>query len=141
MCQHLLGTEGQDHVRFLTGIRLECDLCCAECDRTARTRKHLKLFQACEGCVARCTDGWDFTWRGEPGIEERPEGFSHMIEETRLPVRTMDLAPAYGESGSVWLLLTADGEIGRFDADSGDWQVVARASVPPGTRPQAVGRT
>lgn len=140
MCQHLLGTEGQDGVvRFLTGIRLEYDLCCAECARTAQHRKDVVLFEACEGCVARCTDGWEFTWRGEPGIEDRPGVISHMIEEARLPARTADLAPAHGEGGSVWLLLTADGDIGRFDADSGDWRILARASVPrePDRRPWA----
>lgn len=141
MCRHLLGPEGADHVRFLTGFRLEYDIGCTECGRIAENRRQLELFQACEGCVARYTDegGWDYTWRGTPGIEDRPEAVSNMVEETRLPVRTTDIAPAYGEDGSVWLVLTADGEIGRFNADSGEWQVIAACNVPrePGREPYA----
>ena len=132
MCRHLLGTEGADHVRFLTGFRLEYDIGCVECGQTTETRRQLELFQACEGCVARCTGehDWSFTWRGEPGIEDRPEPVSLAVAEACLPVRPADIAPAYGGDGAAWLVLAADGEIGRFSAETGQWQVLAGCSVP-----------
>jgi hypothetical protein len=65
MCRHLLGTEGEDHVRVLTGHGLECDLCCPAYDRAARDGSPPELLLACEGCVARCIDeGWGpVAWR------------------------------------------------------------------------------
>jgi hypothetical protein len=47
-----------------------------------------------------------------------------------LPAAAVDLAPVTSGSRPVWLLLTEDGQIGRFDADSGEWDLLARAAVP-----------
>lgn len=132
MCRHLLGTEGEDHVRLLTGRGLEYDLCCPVCDRAAADGSPPELVAACEGCVARCTDDWSaqLGWRGQPGILTRPEPLDQAIVSVPLPVVTADLVPVADGTRSVWLLLAADGRIGRFDADSGAWDVLARATVP-----------
>jgi hypothetical protein len=126
----LLGSEGANHVRLLTGSGLEFDLCCRDCGHTAQAGDRPELFTACEGCLTRCTDGWDYTWLGEAGIRDRPEPISSEIYESRLPAAVADIAPASGETGSVWLLLTHDGHIGRFNVPSEEWEVVAQASVP-----------
>lgn len=132
MCRHLLGTEGEDHVRLLTGHGLDCDLCCPVCDRAARDGSPPELLPACEGCVARCIDeSWGpVAWRGEPGILERPEPLDTTLVDVPTPVTAVDLAPVAASPRSVWLLLGADGQIGRFDADSGAWTIVASCRVP-----------
>ena len=130
LCQHLLGSEGADHIRLLTGEGMQYDACCQDCGRAGQSGTQPELFVACEGCVSRCTDGWDYAWRGEPGIRDRAEPIDTTIGEVRLPATTADLTPALGETDSVWLLLTRDGEIGRFAADRGEWDIIARSGVP-----------
>jgi hypothetical protein len=141
MCRHLLGSEGEEHVRLLTGRGLEFDVCCAACDRAALDGRPPELLVACEGCVARCTsEDWELlAWRGEPGILARPEPFDTTVAEVPLPVPTADLVPLTAGSRPLWLLLAEDGRIGRFDADSGEWDLLARATVPdePGHQPWA----
>jgi hypothetical protein len=132
MCRHLLGSEGGNHVRLLTGRGLDFDLCCGACDRAATGGSPPELLRACEGCVARCVDDdWDtVAWRGEPGILERPEPFDATVVDVPLPAAVAELVPVTAGSRSVWLLLAEDGRIGRLDADSGEWDLLARATVP-----------
>lgn len=141
MCRHLLGSDGDEHVRLLTGRGLEFDLFCAVCDRAALDGSPPELLLACEGCVARCTDDdWALlAWRGEPEILARPEPCDATVMDTPLPTATADLVPVTAGSRPVWLLLTEDGQVGRFDADSGEWDVLARTTVPaePGRQPWA----
>jgi hypothetical protein len=40
MCRHLPGSEGEDHVRLLTGRGLDYDLCCPACDRAYINAHH-----------------------------------------------------------------------------------------------------
>jgi hypothetical protein len=132
MCRHLLGSEGDEHVRLLTGQGLEFDLCCVACDREALSGSPPELLLACEGCVARYADddGALVAWRGEPAVLLRPERFDATVVDVALPAAAVDLAPVASGSRPVWLLLTGDGQIGRFDADSGAWDLLARATVP-----------
>jgi hypothetical protein len=135
LCPDLIGTQDGEHVRLLTGHGLDADLCCRDCDRAAQGGAPVDLVVACEGCVGRCTDQWwkVVGWRGEPGIGVRPEPFDPTVTETPLPVAVADAAAVAAEAGSVWLLLAQDGRIGRFDADTGAWDVLARTSVPDET--------
>ena len=140
MCRHLLGSEGEDHVRLLTGRGLGYDLCCSACDRAALDGNPPELVSACEGCVTRCTeDDWYtlLAWRGEPEILTRPAPLDPAVVDVPLPVAAVDLVPVAAGTRPVWLLLAADSRIGRFDADSGAWDLLAQATVPdePGHRP------
>jgi hypothetical protein len=69
----------------------------------------------------------------------RPEHFDTTVADAPLPTATADLAPVTAGSRPVWLLLTQGGQIGLFDADSGEWDLLARATVPaePGHEPWA----
>ncbi len=132
MCRHLLGDDSdEDHVRLLTGRGLEYDMCCQACDKGADQGHPVDLLVACEGCVSRCAEtDWSIVgWRGTPGIGQRPEPFDTTVRETPLPVDVVDFVPV-ADSGLAWLLLDRDGRIGRFDADTGIWTVLAETSVP-----------
>jgi len=132
VCRHLLDDESGQQVRLLTGEGLRYDICCRDCDQATGLGIPLELLVACEGCVSRLVDdfGEAVTWRGEPGVGERPEPLDQTVIDVPLPVAAVDIAPVAAELGSVWLLLTADGQLGRFDAGSGDWSVLAGVSLP-----------
>lgn len=140
MCRHLFGSEWEVHVRLLTGRGVEFDLCCPACDQAARDGSPPELLRACEGCVARWTDDeWALiAWRGEPEILARPEPFDATLTDVPLPAAAVDLVPLTAGSRPVWLLLTEDGRLGRFAADSGEWDLLAQATVPDedGGRPR-----
>ena len=134
MCSHLIGSDGEEHVGLLTGRGLDFDVCCPACDRAAQAGSAPELLSACEGCLAAYVDDEDHrylvAWRGAPEILERPEAFDVTVVDTTIPVAAVDFTPVVGETGSVWLLLEDDGQIGRFDADTGQWSPLARATVP-----------
>src|SRR5262245_40410842 len=78
MCAHLVDPAARtvDYVRLLTGHGMRYDMCCTACDPAMREGQPPELLVACEGCVARFTEdgyGTCTAWRGEPGIERRPE--------------------------------------------------------------------
>jgi hypothetical protein len=131
MCRHLLAdAERHGHVRLLTGRGIEYDMCCRDCATDADQGEPVDLLAACEGCTARCEADWSIIgWQGTPGIGRRPEPCDLTVRDTPLPADVVDFAPVDG-GGSTWLLLDRDGRIGRFDADSGDWTVLAASSVP-----------
>jgi hypothetical protein len=134
MCSHLVGSDGDEHVGLLTGRGLDFDVCCPACDRAAQDGSVPELLSACEGCVGAYVDDEDHrglvAWRGAPEILQRPEPFDATVVDGPLPVAAIDFTPVAGESGSVWLLLDADGHIGRFDADTAQWSPLAQATVP-----------
>ncbi|MBW8480977.1 YncE family protein [Actinomadura parmotrematis] len=142
LCRHLLGPKGdeQDHLRLLRGRGLEYDLCCPACDEAGDP----VLLEACEGCVDRVDGegGALVGWRGEPGVRERPEPVAAGLVRTPLPGALgvpVDVAPIAAAPGSQWLLLTAAGEIVRFDAGTGEQRVVGTDPVPaePDRKPWA----
>lgn len=126
MCGHLIGlpeNASPGHVRRLTGVGIEFDLSCLDCDRASSGGSDLRLLVACDGCVDRIMSEWAdmHGWRGVPGIAERPEPHNAEVEVTDLPDglrHAVDIAALPG-SASRWLIVTADGKIGAFDADSG----------------------
>jgi hypothetical protein len=69
-------------------------------------------------------------WRGTPGAVDRPEPFDATVVAVSLSAPVVDVVPVAAVQGSVWLLLTEDGWIGRFDADRGMWEVQAHCTVP-----------
>jgi hypothetical protein len=118
VCPHLVrpGDAELDHVRLLTGRRLEFDLVCAECDAAGH---QVTLVPVCEGCVGRLNEeaenGSLTGWRGQAGIEERPEPVDRTVVSWRLPATVgpvIDLAPG---SGDTWLALTGEGTITALD--------------------------
>jgi hypothetical protein len=129
MCGHLIGLPedaSPEYVRRLTGVGIEFDLCCLDCDRVLSGGSDPGLLVACEGCVDRVASemGWGVMlgWRGVPGIAERPEPYDAVVAVTELPGglrHAVDIAALPGAGRSRWLIVTADGKVGTFDADSG----------------------
>jgi hypothetical protein len=131
ICAHLTGVDGGAFIGRLAGHGSAIDLCCRECDLALRHGEPIELLVVCEECLTRCTSRW---WTGlrlvAPDVVDRPEAFDATIVEISLPAPVVDIAPVAAEHGSVWLLLTDDGRIGRFHADQGTWEVLAQSAVP-----------
>jgi hypothetical protein len=134
MCRHLFGSAGEEHVGLLTGRGLDFDVCCPACDRAAQAGSEPDLVPACEACLEPYLNDvdhrWLVAWRGSPEVLERPEAFDPTVVDVPVPVRAVDLVPVADKRRSVWLLLDDEGRIGRFIADTGEWTMVARATVP-----------
>jgi hypothetical protein len=136
LCAHLIGDESaEEYVALLTGVGIEHDMCCIECDLAAARGDQVPLLEACEGCVARLEDDmWALQgWRGTPSVLERPE----LIDQSVLEVEirdglgaVVDLAPVIDGTQPVWIVLTHSGWLVRLDAGSGDWNPVARSTLP-----------
>jgi hypothetical protein len=129
VCPHLARPteEFVSHVRLLTGRRLEYDLACEECDAGEAP---ITLVAICEGCVERLNedaeDGGLTGWRGQPGIEERPEPVDRTVMSWALPDAAgavIDLAPT--GRGETWLGLTAEGAIVALEPDEDRCTVLA----------------
>ncbi len=121
------------HVRLLTGRRLEYDLVCAGCDASGQ---QVTLVEVCEGCVQRCAenaeDGDLTAWRGQPGIEQRPEPVDSMVAQGPLPAAVgavIDLVPFGTDDRSVWLILTVDGTIAVIEPDEYRYEVLATVEL------------
>jgi hypothetical protein len=70
---------------------------------------------------------------GKPEIQVRPEPFNTTLKTTALPKdldTILDIAPVNHSSQSVWMMLAANGDIFRFNADTGQYSQVALSSVP-----------
>lgn len=125
-----------DYVRLLTGHGLEADLCCTACDAARQQGMPVRLEMICEGCVARYDDddaGYFAGWRGEPGISERPEPVDTTVTTTPLPARVGAVLDFAGlttdDGGSHWLLLTASGQLLRFDARDRAYDRICRIKL------------
>lgn len=76
LCPHLVGVEEVvPYHRVLQGRGLVTDFVCEACDGEASGGGMPELVVVCEGCVERVeSDTMEMVgWRGEPGVDERPE--------------------------------------------------------------------
>ncbi|GAA3794836.1 hypothetical protein GCM10022226_12760 [Sphaerisporangium flaviroseum] len=136
MCPHLIGDEpAEEYIALLTGVGIQYDMCCVECDLATARGDQAPLLEACEGCVARLEDDmWALQgWRGTSSVLERPEPVDATVMEVEIrrslgPV--VDLAPVTDGTQPVWIVLTHSGWLVRLDAGSGDWVPIARSTLP-----------
>jgi hypothetical protein len=120
-------------VRVLTGRRLEYDVVCADCDASGQ---QVTLVEVCEGCVQRyaeeAADGDLTAWRGQPGVEQRPEPVDRMVAQWPLPAEiraVIDLVPMGTNDRSTWLILTVDGTIAAVEPDEHRYDVLATVDL------------
>jgi hypothetical protein len=131
LCAHLLdgARPAAGFVGLLTGDGLGYDRSCHDCaDRPV-------LVPACAACTAAFDGTWPRTWRGRPGIAERPEPLTTTLIRTPLPHEFGTIADA-APAGDGWLLLTADGRLARLDPEG---PARALATVKVRATPGAAG--
>ncbi|TCC27482.1 hypothetical protein [Kribbella speibonae] len=141
-CPHLVSGEDRwvEAIAHLTGNDLDFDLSCKDCDAAAQP---IAWVDVCEGCVQRVMeDDNPVAWRGRPGVKHRPEPVETSLTSTALPTnlaRPADFTALPGTAGN-WLILTADGLLSTFDADTGEHVLLARADLPAEPTPD-LGKT
>ena len=136
LCAHLLAVVPSggsvSWVRLLPEYGLEGDLACRRCASLAAERR--ELLACCEDCVAvieRDVSYFD-GFQGTPGIRERTQPLASTAEAVPLPAGLqdpLDLQPLESASGSVWVVLTAAGDLVRFDLDDRAATLLASAPI------------
>ena len=136
-CEHLriVQERAQPYVKWYTGSGLNTELLCETCAEKRKQGVSVDLAYVCEPCFAdpetsiRYEDGIG----GEPEIRVRPEPFNTTLKTTSLPQdfgAVLDIAPVNHSSESVWMILAGNGDVFRFNADTGQYAQVAQSSVP-----------
>lgn len=126
-------------MRVLSEYGLEGDLACRPCASLPAARR--RLLACCENCLAVIEGDVDyfFGFHGTPGIRERPQPIASRTETVPLPTALqdpVDVQPLESGSGSAWVILTAGGELIRFDLEAR--AVTLLASVPDALAPEPI---
>jgi hypothetical protein len=124
------------YLRWYTGSGMNMELLCNSCVVEREKGQSVTTEVVCQECSEYATteigdlDGV----RGKPEIRIRSEPFNPQLQVTKLPKEIgaiVDLSPIITEDRSIWLLLTEDGLLVKFDAAAGTWKRLACASLAP----------
>ena len=144
-CEHLRIVQERSvpYVRWYIGSALNTELLCKTCAEKRAQGLSVDVAYVCEQCFAHSATeiGHADSVGGKPEIRVRPEPFNPTLTTTSLPTQlgsVLDIAPVNQSSQSVWMVLATNGDIFRFNADTGDCAQVARSSVPAEPQPQWV---
>lgn len=137
MCEHLRACRKPwlSYFKWYTGLGMGLELLCRSCADQREQGKSISSAAVCETCFEYATTeiGDLAGARGKPQVRIRSETLDSRLQRTVLPAEAgtvIDISPVMGAEGrSVWLLLAENGQITRFDADSGDWTHLARAHL------------
>lgn len=136
LCPHLFPVlqDGIAHYQWFTGRGGENDLLCQECFKEREAGNPAPVRAICQDCFEQAIGPATVVQIFVPSaISERPESFDPRLTTTALPPEAGevdDFTPADGESRPVWMVLNRQGEIFRFDADSGACLRLAQVDVP-----------
>lgn len=138
ICTHLRGRPGPrlSCQRWYSGVGMASELLCKSCTEDRESGLPVATEEVCDECLEHAADeiGNVDGIRGRPEIRMRLEPFDPRLQSVPLPSdlgKLIDIAPVMRAGRSCWLLLSEDGVVARFDADSGDWTELARASPIP----------
>ena len=136
-CEHLRIVQERaiPYVKWYTGSGLNTELLCLTCADKRAQGLSVEVASVCEQCFDYIATkiGYQKRIGGEPEIRVRPEPFNQTLKTTSLPKQpgaVVDIAPVNHSSQSVWMMLADNGDIFRFNADTGHYAQVARSSVP-----------
>lgn len=136
-CEHLrLDREGGiPYVLWYIGWGLNTELLCLRCAEKRAQGFSVDVAYVCEHCFEHIATeiGYQEGTGGKPEIRVRPEPFNTTLKTTSLPKEfgtVLDIAAVNHSSQSVWIILSAGGDIFTFNADTGHYAPVARSTVP-----------
>ena len=142
VCEHLrIAQEGEmPYVKWYIESGLDTELLCLTCAEKRSQGLSVDVSNVCEHCFEHITKeiGYQERIGGKPEIRIRPEPFKTSLKTTSLPKQVgavLDIAPVNYSSQSVWMMLTHNGDVFRFNADTGHYAQVARSSVPAEPEP------
>jgi len=137
MCEHLRIAQERaiPYVKWYIESGLKAELLCMTCAEKRTQGLVVDVANVCEQCFEQITTeiGYLKSIGGKPEIRVRPEPFNPTLKTTSLPKQlgaALDIAPVNDNSQSVWMILAANGDIFKFNADTGHYEQVTRSSVP-----------
>lgn len=136
LCEHLRTCREPwlSYVKWYTGTGTETELLCKSCATVRTEGGSVRTEKVCEECFEYATTeiGDLEGARGRPEILMRAEPFDVQLWHARLPIECgniIDLAPIAHEKESFWLLLTREGDILSFDAETGISKLRAKIAL------------
>jgi hypothetical protein len=123
-------------VKWYVGRGLDAEFVCVPCAEALEKGGSVETELVCEKCFQHATLDVCSLERvgGQPEVRVLPTSFSGALDRTPLPRecrRIVDIAPLQQERRSIWLLLTEDGGLHRFEADTGTSQLLCSEILPP----------
>jgi hypothetical protein len=117
------------------GSGLNTEFICIQCAEVREKGLSCEVEPVCKECFEYATTEVGDLVRagGHPEIQVRAADFDRALKETAIPSefgRIVDIAPFNQESRSVWLMLAEDGSLLRFDASSGEPEVLGSIEMP-----------
>ena len=139
-CEHLrIGQERAiPYVKWYIESGLNAELLCVTCAEKRAQGLSVDVANVCKHCLEQITTkiAYQKGIGGKPEIRVRPEPFNTTLKTTSLPQQlgaVLDIAPVNHSSQSVWMILAANGDIFRFNADTSHYAQVAHSGVPAET--------
>ena len=136
MCEHLQRCQRPRLccVKWYCGEGLEVELLCVPCADARQRGVVVEVARVCETCFLNIVEDLAelIGARGQAGAITREAPFDPTLLRTPLPQelgRIVDLAPLESAEDPLWILLTEDGALVRFDADSLEHERLAACTV------------
>jgi len=138
MCAHLQTCREPwiKYVKWYIGSGLATELLCVPCAERREQGLPVAVESVCEECFEYATTEVCDLVRtgGKPEIRIRPETFNGALKETAMASELgtiVDIAPVYQDSLSLWLILTDDCRLIRFDADTSELTHIGSTDLQP----------
>ena len=135
LCVHLRvpGFDAGYCMNWYTGSGLNSEILCPVCAAKRKEGARPPVAQVCEECFEAAADQFDIGFAGgSPEIRSRPEPMNAGLVETPLPANmgdVVDIAPIDGVGDSLWLTLSENGAIHRFDCANQQGRQLACATI------------
>jgi hypothetical protein len=136
-CEHvrIVQERAIPYVKWYVEAGLNTEFLCLACAEKRTQGLSVDVANVCEQCFKDILTDFGLAEGvgGRPEIRVRPEPFNTTLKITSLPKdlgAVLDIAPVNHSNESVWMILAANGDIFRFNADTGHYVQVARSSVP-----------
>lgn len=136
VCLHLRTSREPwiNYVKWYTGVGMETELLCSSCADQRESGGAITADAVCHDCFKYATSeiGRLGGVCGRPEIHMRPEPFDSQLRTTDLPKaigKVTDISPIGIGGLSVWLLLTEESRLFKFDAETGESRRLADVSL------------
>jgi hypothetical protein len=137
MCIHLRSCREPwiSYIKWYTGADMYSEFLCNSCSKDREKGISVEVKPICQTCFENAISEYlDLEGnRGKPGIRVRHETINCVLRDVALPEnigKIVDIAPVNCESESIWFLLSENGDITRFNADTREWAHTASSDVP-----------
>jgi hypothetical protein len=122
------------YVKWFVGSGLDTEFICVDCAEARDKGLSAETAFVCRECFQHATTEIGELTRtgGNPEIRVVSKAFDQLVHETLIPKeckQILDIAPIKNDGRSMWLLLSHDGRIWRFDAGTEKLESVGQVNI------------